>query len=340
MRLGRRVIVVVVLGWLFRVPALGGPPPRPTPTLARATHRGWLRFQVISGRITVAATRYGSSSSRSTGSNGTEKLNIRVSNAQLSMTYERSAPQEDFSIEVSSSDRLRVRRTGKGDTAIVPVEFTQAPGEPISLRLGGEDRQHVYRAATLWHLLIAQPEACRQHLVPLLKLLRSDWRLAETAAAMETKLLQVAAAGQLPNRRRWDRLVEQLADDRFSRREAADRQLRSAGRAVLSYLRGLDFDRLEAEQQFRIRRIIASVSRQSGDDTAEGFAPQLLTDPELWLALLSRREESIRRVAARHLEAVLGEPVRFDPAADPTTRKNQIERLKARVRAKGPEANS
>ena len=150
-------------------------------------------------------------------------------------------------------------------------------------------------------------------------------------------MFQAASVGRLPDRRRWDPLVEQLADERFSRREAADRELRSAGPVVLSYLQGLDFNRLDAEQQYRIRRIVRSLSRQTGDDTAEKFAPQLLADPDLWLALLSRQEESARRLAARQLEAILGQPIRFDPAADNATRKTQIERLQAKIRSNRPE---
>jgi hypothetical protein len=162
--------------------------------------------------------------------------------------------------------------------------------------------------------------------------------LAETAAAIETELFQAASVGRLPDRQRWAALVAQLADERFPRREAADRELRSAGRVVLSYLRGLELSRLDAEQQYRVRRIILSLSRQTGDDTAEGFAPQLSEDPDIWLAFLSRQEESTRRLAARQLAAILGEPIRFDPAADTATRKAQIEQLRARIHGKESQA--
>lgn len=299
---------------------------------------GWVQFQVVSGRITIGARRMGSTSSSSTRPGRSEKLTIRFTNAELSMTYQRSTPQEELSISVGSGNRISIRRSGKEGSSIVPVQFDQAPGEPISLALGPDDKQQVYRAATLWHLLVEQPDACRKHLVPLLELLRPDWRLAETAAAIEAELLQAAAVGQLPDRRQWDALVQQLADERFAKREEADRKLRSAGQRVLGYLRGLDLDRLDAEQQYRVRRIINSLTRKTGDDTAEQFAAQLVGDPDAWLALLARREESTRRLAARQLEAILGEPIAFDPGADEATRKDQIEQLRAHVRAKRPGA--
>jgi hypothetical protein len=306
----------------------------PAPVLAQASRNKWLQFQIVSGRITLSSTRFGNISTSSSSSGRSEKLTIRFNNAQHSASYERSTSQEQLFVEVTSGTRISIRRSGKDDTAIVPVQFTQVPGEPTSLALGPEGQKKVYRAATLWHLLITQPDQCRQHLIPLLELLRADWKLAETAAAMEKALLRAASVGQLPDRRRWDLLVEQLADERFSRREAADRELRSAGKVALSYLRGLDFDRLDAEQQFRVRRIIRSLSLQTGDDTPEQFVWQLVGDGEIWLALLSRPQESTRRLAARQLGAILGRPIRFDPAADPATQKDQIEQLRARIRGK------
>ena len=306
----------------------------PTPTLTQFIRNGWLRFQVNAGRVAMEGSRFGNTSSSSSSPAGSEKLTIRFNNGERSVSYELSTPQEELSIEIASVDRISIRRSGKQDSTIVPVQFTQAPDEPISLVLGRDDQQQVFHAATIWHLLIAQPHESRQHLVPLLEFLRPDWKLAETAAAIETKLLQAASVGRRSDRQRWAALVAQLAEERFSRREAADRELRSAGRVVLSYLRGLELNRLDAEQQYRIRRIILSLSRQTGDDTAEGFAPQLIEDPDVWLALLSRQEESTRRLAARQLAAILDEPIRFDPVADTATRKAQIEQLRARIHGK------
>ena len=312
--------------------------PSSTSALARMTQSGWLQFEVVSGRIVLSGSRSGSISTGSSSSGSNEKLSIRFSNSQRSLSYERSTPKEQLVVEITSSSRVSIRRNGKDDADVVPVHFTQVPDEPISLALGADERVAVYRAPTLWHLLIMQPEECQEHLLPLLQLLRPDWQLAETAAAMETALLRAASVGHLPDRTRWNRLVEQLADQRFARREAADRELRSAGPVVLGYLRELDFSRLDAEQQFRVRRIIRSLSTQAGGDTAEQFVAQLVSDPEIWLAMLSRREQSTRRLAARQLGVILDRTVPFDPTADPATRQEQIEQLRARIRGKYAEA--
>jgi hypothetical protein len=47
--------------------------------------------------------------------------------------------------------------------------------------------------------------------------------------------------------------------------------------------------------------------------------------------MLSRPQQPTRRLAAKWLEALLGEPVPFDPAADPTTRRRQLDQLRALI---------
>ncbi len=336
--------------WLHRTPAVGillgllcsaamaAESLPATPLLRRAADNRWLLPQVVAGRITVGGSRLGNYSSRSSSSGKSEELSVRFNNAQRSMTYTCSTPREQLSVKIVSGDRISIAHSGKGDAKIVPVRFEQGPREPISLTLGRDDEEQVYRASTLWQLLLAHPQECRQHLVPLLDLLRPDWKLAETAAAMEAELLRAASTGQLPDRGRWAALVDQLADERFSEREAADRELRAAGRVVVGYLRGLDFGRLDAEQQFRVRRIIQWLSEQAGEDTAESFTPQVIGNPEIWLILLSRKEESTRRLAARQLGTILGEPIGFDPGAEPGAREAQLEALRARIRGKRPGA--
>ncbi len=114
-------------------------------------------------------------------------------------------------------------------------------------------------------------------------------------------------------------LVEQLGDDQFTKREAADRALRAGAAPALNYLRQLDFDRLDAEQQFRVTRIIRKLTGHSEDDSADAVAASLLRNSEVWLALLSRPEKATRETAARQLTALLGKPIDVDPAAEPKT---------------------
>ena len=91
-------------------------------------------------------------------------------------------------------------------------------------------------------------------------------------------------------RDRWAQLVSQLSDSRYSRREAADRQLRAEGKSVLSYLEALRADELDFEQQHRIRGIRRWLTRGDDNDAPESIAAWLGADPRVWLALLNHTD--------------------------------------------------
>lgn len=296
---------------------------------------GRLQFDVVLGRVRFGGTRFGNSTTRSTGADRTEELTTQVTGEGATLNYELSTATETLSIQASADSSVRIRRARKGGSPVTPVDFVQAAGKPLSLTVGEGSDQRVYEAASFWHLLLAEPELSRRHLVPLLRLLVPDADPLKTAADVESELLRLAAAQPLPDRRIWAGLVEQLGDERFARRQRADRKLREAGPAVVSYLRGLDTGKLDAEQSFRVHRIIQSFSSNQAADTAEAVAEWLLPDVRVWLVLLGRDSQSTRRLAADRLALLLGEPVAFDPAAEPATRQKQIDRLRAKIGGQG-----
>ena len=192
-----------------------------------------------------------------------------------------------MSLEINSEGRFYFHREGKGTKDLAVVDFLQTPDEPIVLTIDRAGRRETYRSPTLWHLLVTQPEVCREQVVPVMERLRRRWQIDRSVAAIEANLLRMAGESR-PDRRQWDTLVEQLGDSRFAKREAADRQLREAGPFVMAYLAQLDLSRLDAEQQFRIRRIVSSMSRQTSDDDPEQAAASLAEDPTVWLGLCRR----------------------------------------------------
>jgi hypothetical protein len=125
-----------------------------------------------------------------------------------------------------------------------------------------------------------------------------------------------------------------LGDENFARREAADRALREATPALLIYLQQLDFNRLDAEQQFRIRRIIESISMKISADSPEQVASWLAGDPAIWLTYLTRPEVASRQVAAKQLAAFLEAPIPVDPHADPASQKAEFDKLKTLIESK------
>jgi hypothetical protein len=77
-----------------------------------------------------------------------------------------------------------------------------------------------------------------------------------------------------------------------------------------------------------VRRILLALSDVNHEESPAQLAVWLSGDTTIWLALLSREDMATRRAAHQRLEAILGRPVAFDPAADPQTRQRQIEALR------------
>jgi hypothetical protein len=310
-----------------------GEPPE-TPALSEAIRTAWLRTNIVAGRIAVSTSRSGATSAQSDAQGRSERLDIQCAPGGYPVVhYEMSNSEEELCLDISGGGEIRVRRVPSKDSAGEPIEFVQSADEPVLLTVGSGSRSAVYRAPSVWHLTVMHPQLCREQLIPTLKIFCRYWNLSLVADDVESALLRGAQIWELPDRRRWDELVGQLAESRFSRREAADRELRAAGRIVLWYLEQLHRAELDAEQHYRLHRITAALS---GDpavdfDTPERIGAWLAGDPEVWLSLLDRDDEATRRTALYWLEALLGEPVLFDPAAPATIRQTQLERLRAKL---------
>ena len=178
---------------------------------------------------------------------------------------------------------------------------------------------------------IIHGDDCRKGLLPRLEAFRPDWRIAATLAAAEDELVRLAASAEKPDRQQWAAWVKQLGDPLCARRERAERQLREAGPAVLAFLNRQNMGPLDAEQQLRIRRVVRVLSTQQGEDTPENIAALLIGDPHVWLTLLSRGDETVRRAAVKQLELALNGPVNLDPKADPATQAKAREELAKRI---------
>jgi hypothetical protein len=302
------------------------------PKLQRAVHDGWLRFGVVSGRIVLESVQVNNVHLESNKEKTKESLSIRWGNEESVIEYERLGPQEQFVLKMTNGQQLELRRTGRGASAKRPVAFVQNPHEKLVFTVGSGSGARRYVASTLWHLILAAPDETRQSLLPCLELLLPEEKLAETAADLETALLRKAQSGVPGNRPQWKKWVAQLGDERFAKRQAADRALRACDPAVLSYLQQLDFRHLDAEQQYRVQRIIEAFSRQINDNPSpEQIASWLAGDPTIWLSLLTRADAALRRTAVQQLEILLDQRVAIDPEADPATQKNRIEQLRGRL---------
>ncbi len=338
----REVLAVVIAAWAA---AAGAQDLKTMQNLNQVVRTGLLQFRVVSGRVSLDDSRAGNIQTANNFDKQQESLSIQVDGGDTRLLYNWSNGKRQLSIEVSNVSKVRIRYSDQGDDSQVPVEFYQPLQAKTVLKVGPEGKQQVYSAPDLWHLLLAYPAETRRHLVPLLELLHPNWKLSESAANAEVELLRKVGGDETSDRERWaefvkkssdDRkrwaaLVEQLGDESFAKRQAADRALRILDPAVLNYLQQLDFGRLDAEQQFRVHRIIGDICERLGDDSPEQVVSWLAGDPSIWLILLNRSDTATRRQAARQLVAMLGGPIPVDPEADPSTQKTQFEQLRLRI---------
>jgi hypothetical protein len=292
----------------------------------------YVQFELGAGRIhaTYGPNAAGGGVSSMSSSSGavSEQLRISRDGGEVEIRYERRQRDDLFSIDAKGSDEFKLSRTMPRDGKPFCIELSQTAGQPLRLKIGPERAVEEFRGRTLWHLLLAQPEPCRRHLVPLLDLMNGQWKLAAFCDAVEKELLGKPAGEANGRRARWAAWVADLADEEFAKREAADRNLRAAGPEAIGFLEQLDPKGLDAEQQFRTRRIIAALSAGATHQSAESVAAALRNDSEVWLAMLGRDDATAREAAARQLGALWGRPIAFDPQGEEAVRRRQLDRLR------------
>jgi hypothetical protein len=188
-----------------------------------------------------------------------------------------------------------------------------------------------YFAPSLWHLLLYERQICRQHLTPLLAQLSPDCRFEEQAAAIQEELLSAAAEADVAAQERtWRQLVDDLASETFSRRQAADAGLRGGGQSAAAFLRRLQWQTLSAEQRLRIELICRAFEDRS-TDTPQRVAACLVGDRTVWLRFLSHERIDVRMAAAEHLSRLTGREIGFNPHGDEKTRELQLAELERRI---------
>jgi hypothetical protein len=292
-----------------------------------------LRFAIADGRLALRCRTSSNFQTRgNTGNDQKETMTLR--SGQGFIDYERVTADEQIKIAMEGAGKTSISRTPRGKSTFVAMEFRSAPGEKTTLTLGTGDHRQVLQAADFWRLAIVHKDECKEHLFPLLDVLRPDSKLAGMVAGVEKTLVERANASTAADDARWEALVKQLGDDRFAKREAADRALRAGGDVVLTYLRQLDFNHLDAEQQFRIRRILRAAAGRSDDDTADEVATSLSNDPGVWLAILGRPDLATRQTAAKQLAKLLDRTIDVDPNADPKSQKDKRDKLRALIEKK------
>jgi hypothetical protein len=168
---------------------------------------------------------------------------------------------------------------------------------------------------------------CERELIPLLLLLRPTWDFSDAIDRIERNLFRASHAGQVVPRTRLAELVVELAHRDFHRRQAADRELRALGPAVLVYLSALEESELTWEQRQRIRHIQDCLANASAD-TPERVALWLVGDERIWVTLLSHSDAEKRHLALLQLMEIRPDVTSFDPYGDEVYRQKQLDQMR------------
>lgn len=294
-----------------------------------------VRFSVRSGRIQGTSDQFDRQQPTSAdGPDGRQqRIMVNLTADLPSIDFQGTGPEGRLAILLAEGLSLRIER--EETVAEGPprrCELLQFPDQPLVFRwtAAGADTIRERRAPGLWHLLLREPVATRERLLPILGVMRLDWDLENTVQKIEEGLIRAASGGRIPDRRRWQALVAQLGAENYSERRAADRSLRLSGQAIVPFLEGLDPTQLDAEQRFRVRQIVSSLAGSQREDTPQSVASWLAVDPRAWLALLARDDVQIRRLAWEQFRKLEPESDPFDPDAEPAVRADQLSRLEER----------
>lgn len=234
---------------------------------------GWARFHVTLGRIEVANIQSSQSRTVANDSDGwSESLQVIGDTDIPSVRYERTG-EDPISIAVIDGNRVEIERAG--------VSFRQIPGADIELRVTVSGKTDRYLAKALWHLMAAEPEVCRTHLLPLLEVMRPGWNLDSTFEKA-VELLSIDESDRDIYSRDARLLVHRMNSPVFGVREISHQELRTLGVRVLPCLDAMERTGLTCEQRTRINRLRSEIGRRADhnnrEDSSEIIAEWLSTD--------------------------------------------------------------
>ena len=310
--------------------ALGQSSSEPASGLSLLGRTNWVRLEVVGGRIAVLTHRCGQSRSASSDSSDPtqQRLNVQLRGSMLVMRYESEDQFGRREMVVDDDGTLRITALRyEADPREVTLHQPLHGKLTVSIESGGSLSRT--SAPSLWHLMLAEPQLCEQHVAPLLESLRPDWRIAEQGEAIRQSLLTAAGSDVLAERAQWRKWVADLSHTNFQKRQAADRALRAVGQPVTAWLSRLDGDELDAEQRQRVRRICDELADPSAD-SPERVVSWLIDDKSVWLSLIATGDLDERIAASEHLSKICRRTIPFDPHADHDQRRTQMRALMAR----------
>ncbi len=246
----------------------GSPSRSASPSLA--CRQSWVQFQVSMGLIEAVAQP--SREQRRWNDVQADKqcgdaLHLEVTQEGVYLRYRRLCEMGSLACEIvggcqldlqwrpsAEARKLRGVAQPSCDLPTQVVAYRQPKTGGVELEVGEDAQRHVYRAASLWHLMLLHPDAFRESLSPLLARLRKGW---PAQYQLQSALQCIHAWNEQPLREQEVQdAIENLGHEQFGVRQAAQRKLCDFGLAVLPQLRRAEEQHAwTPEQQQRIERV-------------------------------------------------------------------------------------
>lgn len=297
------------------------------PKQALITRLKWMQFFVVNGHLEPRYIRRSQNRSVTVNhheSDSQEHAAIRMSGANLRITYQLSTPNYGINVEYVHPNNVTIIHTQHNDDELVTV-LSQTPDNLLVVKQQNES----WESDHLWLLLLSIPRDVRNKVIDMVTFLTPDSQVQRKAEQIESELVRVATSDD----ERIDipvinQLVEQLRSKSFVERQSADAELRKMGNQISGYLAELDQQRLSAEQRLRIRRI-CQTSTPRMMDSSTLVITWLKNAPSTWFALSQHPNRDVRIASSRQLNLMFDVDIKINPDSSPSSRKVQIADFKA-----------
>lgn len=290
-------------------------------------------FEVYNGRLICRLDRLTGWGNTISNKQGVEKLQFKNDERGNSMHYELTTATRRVKIDAWREELTMVREVLREGKVTATTRFEQRPGAPLRLEVIEGDASQTIEGDTVWHLWLTDAHLCAENLLPLCEMIGLEVPWTQFTQALESRLVSLADSGESHDQTAWRTWLDELSSPHFAVREAADRQLRSAGTSLLPFVRRLDLALLDAEQRFRLRRIMHDLQSDIAADTVDSTADLLLDDPRVWVELLDQEDATERTAVAAQLQRTLQAEIEYDAAGSAEVRREQVARLRERVRS-------
>lgn len=234
-----------------------------------------------------------------------EKLKIHATEGTQQVFYECRTEDEHLLFEIAASRRMlivRTRHTEEGNYRLVWQQPPQGDCVVECTRPGAAER---IVAPSLWHIALQNPELAQRELAPILQLLFPTLELGQFRQELEAHLYAMASPGESISPDELHRLVVDLDNPQFARRQQAYLVLREQGIRALHHLQSLPQLTLSPEQRRRLARLEQAGTAGEADNPTR-VALWLASDESVWLALENSADRERRSLATQRLAEIRG----------------------------------